>query len=317
MDFYQMEQILTVARTGSISEAARKMCISQPTMSHAVAKAEKELGTKLFERGSYPLELTYAGTQYVEAAREMRRIYRNLQKVCLDASQGCAGDLHLGIPHNRSAQILPRIIREYQELFPNIKLHYSSANAEDMKEQLDRGELDLCILTKVEQDARFCYEDLFVEELVVAAADGLIRPDQLCPGNPRAVKLEALSGLPLIMPARRSGLGKMLELLLEYYHIAPDVRMRVGGNNALYTLAGSGLGAAVLPMDIVEQSVRPEGLKTYSLSENGTGWIVCAIFGRSAVISEPERVLLELIRREFGGMGEGMEVFPRFYRGER
>ena len=48
MDFYQMEQILAVARTGSISEAARQMCVSQPTMSHAVARAEKEFQTKLF-----------------------------------------------------------------------------------------------------------------------------------------------------------------------------------------------------------------------------------------------------------------------------
>lgn len=49
MDFYQMEQILAVARTGSISEAARQMCVSQPTMSHAVARAEKEFQTKLFD----------------------------------------------------------------------------------------------------------------------------------------------------------------------------------------------------------------------------------------------------------------------------
>ena len=196
-----MEQILAVARTGSISEAARQMCVSQPTMSHAVARAEKEFQTKLFDRGSYPLELTYAGKQYVEAAREMRRIYRNLQKVCMDAARGYAGDLYIGIPHNRSAQILPRIIREYRRMFPNIKLHYSSTNAEDMKEQLYRGELDLCILSKVDQDPRFRYEDLFVEELVAAAADGLVRPDQLCGKNASALKIEALSQLPLILPS--------------------------------------------------------------------------------------------------------------------
>ena len=317
MDFYQMEQILAVARTGSISEAARQMCVSQPTMSHAVARAEKEFQTKLFNRGSYPLELTYAGKQYVEAAREMRRIYRNLQKVCMDAARGYAGDLYIGIPHNRSAQILPRIIREYRRMFPNIKLHYSSTNAEDMKEQLYRGELDLCILSKVDQDPRFRYEDLFVEELVAAAADGLVRPDQLCGKNASALKIEALSQLPLILPSERSGLGRMLQILLEYYHIDPDVRMRVGGNNALYTLAGAGVGVAVLPMDTVEQSARPEGLKTYALSAGGIGWMVCAMLGRDAVVSEPERALLELIRREFGGKETEVEVFPGFYEGEK
>ena len=109
----------------------------------------------------------------------------------------------------------------------------------------------------------------------------------------------------------------MLQILLEYYHIDPDVRMRVGGNNALYTLAGAGVGVAVLPMDIVEQSARPEGLKTYALSAGGIGWMVCAMLGRDAVVSEPERALLELIRREFGGKETEVEVFPGFYEGEK
>ena len=80
--------------------------------------------------------------------------------------------------------------------------------------------------------------------------------------------------------------------------------------------AGAGVGVAVLPMDIVEQSARPEGLKTYALSAGGIGWMVCAMLGRDAVVSEPERALLELIRREFGGKRTEVEVFPGFYEGE-
>ena len=80
MDFYQMKQILTIAQTGSISEAAKLLCVSQPAVSHALAKAEQEFHTPLFDRTRYPLKPTYAGEQYIEAARKMLLIYSDLEK---------------------------------------------------------------------------------------------------------------------------------------------------------------------------------------------------------------------------------------------
>ena len=67
MDFYQMEQILAVAKTGR-SPRPPASCVSQPTMSYAVSKAEQEFGVKFFDRSSYPLKLTFAGEQYVRTA---------------------------------------------------------------------------------------------------------------------------------------------------------------------------------------------------------------------------------------------------------
>lgn len=85
MDFHQIEQILMVAECGSISEAAKKLFVSQPTISYTVAKAEQEFGTAFFDRSSYPLKLTYAGKQYIETARQMRLLYHDLKKISVSA----------------------------------------------------------------------------------------------------------------------------------------------------------------------------------------------------------------------------------------
>lgn len=312
MDFYQMEQILAVAKTGSISEAARLMCVSQPTMSYAVSKAEQEFGVKFFDRSSYPLKLTFAGEQYVRTAQEMRQLRRNLEKVCLDVSRQAAGKLHIGIPHNRSAQILPRILREYESLYPNIQLDYYSTSAEALMERLARGELDLCILTKVDQDPRYRYEGLYTEELLAVAAEGVVQTGHLLEGNHQVLRLEALAGLPLLLPNARSGLGKMLDRLFEYHGIVPGSVRRLDANNALYSLAAAGLGVAILPQNVIRQSAYAPHLKIYSLSGRGIGWTVCAIFRREAVISEAENALLALIRREFAASDGQLDLFPPF-----
>lgn len=311
MDFYQIEQILAVARTGSITQAARQMCVSQPTMSCAVARAEEEFGVKLFDRTSYPLTLTYAGEQYVEAARRMKIIHRDLQKVCADASHNAAGILQVGIPNNRSAQILPRITRELQKRFPNIQLQCQSGLSEDLKEQLHQGIFDFLIYTKVEHDLRFRYESLFQEELLAVAATGVIEPRHLLPANHQVLNLASLSELPLLFPQERSGLGKMLRLLTEYHGIVPNITARLGDNNTLFHMAAAGLGVAVLPQNAIQQSAHYPQVKTYALSGHGIGWDVCAMFRRDAVISQVEQTILDLVRQNFV-QEQPLDLFPHF-----
>ena len=138
----------------------------------------------------------------------MRQLRRNLEKVCLDVSRQAAGRLHIGIPHNRSAQILPRILREYESLCPNIQLDYYSTSAEALMERLARGELDLCILTKVDQDPRFRYEGLYTEELFGRGCGGRRANRPSLGGNHQVLRLRRLPGCPLL-PNARSGLGKI------------------------------------------------------------------------------------------------------------
>ena len=71
MDFREMLYITTVADCRSITAAARKLYISQPSLSHIVSKVEQDVGVKLFDRGTSPLTITYAGEKYVETARKI------------------------------------------------------------------------------------------------------------------------------------------------------------------------------------------------------------------------------------------------------
>ena len=71
MNFKQASYIRTIVQEGSISAAARKLYISQPSLSQMVRQAESEYGVQLFDRSVFPLRLTFAGERYLEAANQI------------------------------------------------------------------------------------------------------------------------------------------------------------------------------------------------------------------------------------------------------
>ena len=71
MDFRDLTYILAVADNKSVTEAANKLYISQPSLSYIISKVEEELDVKLFYRKTNPITLTYAGQLYVDTARDI------------------------------------------------------------------------------------------------------------------------------------------------------------------------------------------------------------------------------------------------------
>lgn len=74
----QLECIVTIANNASITEAAKKLFVSQSSLSQSLSNVERELGVSLFTRSSGNLEMTYAGEEFVHAAREILEIKQNI-----------------------------------------------------------------------------------------------------------------------------------------------------------------------------------------------------------------------------------------------
>ena len=96
MDFRELTYITAVADEHSVTEAAKRLYISQPSLSYIISKAEQELGVKLFDRKTNPLTLTYAGEIYVERAREILRIRDNMRRELTDIGHGQKGRINIG-----------------------------------------------------------------------------------------------------------------------------------------------------------------------------------------------------------------------------
>ncbi len=108
MNSRQLQYVTTVAETGSISAAAQKLYISQPSLSQYIQKIEGELGIELFERTS-PLRLTTAGKVYVETAKNILLEQSELEKVIGDIKDYKYGSLTIGTTPYWPAWVLHRL----------------------------------------------------------------------------------------------------------------------------------------------------------------------------------------------------------------
>ena len=102
MDFRELTYITAVAEERSVTEAAKRLYISQPSLSYIISKVEQDLGVRLFDRKTNPLSLTYAGEIYVEHAREILRIRDNMRRELTDIGHGQKGRINIGIPNERA-----------------------------------------------------------------------------------------------------------------------------------------------------------------------------------------------------------------------
>ena len=158
MNIKQAQYIQTIANEGSITAAAKKLYISQPSLSQMVRQVEKELGVTLFDRTSLPLRLTYAGEKYLECAHTMIVATDRLENQLQDIRQENSGHLRLGISVQRGMRILPLAMSKFIARYPNVSLELRETGSVRMEDLLRYGEIDLAFAALESTSARFDYK---------------------------------------------------------------------------------------------------------------------------------------------------------------
>lgn len=157
MNIKQAQYIMTIAQEGSITAAAKKLYISQPSLSQMVHQVERELGVALFDRTSLPLRLTYAGEKYLECAHTWIVANDRLENQLQDIRQENSGHLRVGISVQRGMRILPQAMPVFMKRYPNVSLELRETGSATMEDLLRYGEIDLAFAAIESTSARFDY----------------------------------------------------------------------------------------------------------------------------------------------------------------
>ncbi|MCR5382465.1 MAG: LysR family transcriptional regulator [Lentisphaeria bacterium] len=145
MELRVLKYFLAVAQEGSLTAAARRLRITQPTLSRQLKELEDELGRQLYTRGSHHVSLTADGLLLRKRAEEIMDIVGKT-KTEFESAHEIAGDIHIGGGESEAMSLLAKVIGIFRKKHPNVKFHLFSGNAEDVMERLDRGRLDFGVL---------------------------------------------------------------------------------------------------------------------------------------------------------------------------
>lgn len=144
INFLNLEYFLAAAEELNFTRAAKRLYISQQSLSSHISNLEKEFGVALFNRTA-PLTLTYAGRVLKKRARQLLLLREETYQEIADIKDFTKGQLTIGMSHTRGRKILPRILPVYQERFPGIDLHLKEGNSSELDADLLRGDVDLII----------------------------------------------------------------------------------------------------------------------------------------------------------------------------
>lgn len=146
MDIRLMEYYLAVTREGNISAAAESLHVSQPGLSRQMKELEDELGVTLFERGSRKITLTEEGMILRKRAEEMVHLMQLTEKEITNVKNKISGDIRIGAGESHAFHFLSRAAGELMQSYPDIRLHITSGDTNDLMEQLDNGLLDFALI---------------------------------------------------------------------------------------------------------------------------------------------------------------------------
>ncbi len=161
MKLQQLKYLLAIVDNGlNITAAAEKLYTSQPGVSKQLKLLEEELGLQLFTRKGKSLgSVTAAGHQVIDRARVVMRETENIRRVAAEYFEEDDGTLSIATTHTQARYVLPEVIAEFRQRFPNIRLNLHQGTSEQIADMVSSDAVDFAIATGS--------EDLFSDLLLV------------------------------------------------------------------------------------------------------------------------------------------------------
>lgn len=157
-----------VCKEQSFSKAAQRLYISQPSLSITIRNFENEIGIQLFDRSSFPIQLTDVGVVYMEGVQRILAIEHELEAYIDDITELKSGKLILGAAHLFASYLIPRFIAQFSEKYPQLEIQLKEADMFTLQNLLLKGEVDIIIESGEVDDALFKAVPLYKEQTLLA-----------------------------------------------------------------------------------------------------------------------------------------------------
>ena len=193
MELRVLRYFLTIAREGSITNAANVLHVTQPTLSRQIHDLEEELGQRLFVRGSRNMRLTAEGMILRKRAEEIISMVDKTEAEFHSMSNVVSGDIYIGGGETEAVKLIAQIVCELRTAYPEIHYHLYSGNAEDVTERLDKGLLDFGLLIKPADISKYDYFNIPARDTW-----GVIMRKDIPLAKKETIRKEDLLNVPLI-----------------------------------------------------------------------------------------------------------------------
>jgi DNA-binding transcriptional LysR family regulator len=237
----QLRAFCYAARTGSVSAAAEKIFLSQPTVSLQIQALEREFDTVLFERRGPKIRLTPEGELLYELAQPlvegMDKLHETFSVHCGRVDQGT---LDIAAGEATILYILPEPVRRFVAQYPGIDLRLHNVTGRDGLEMLRADQVDMAVGSMLEVPDDITYRP------VVTYGPALITPADHPLANKKDVTLAEIAEHGLILPPRHLSTWRTVDLMFRQQDLDYKVTLEAGGWEVIKKYVELGLGISIV-----------------------------------------------------------------------
>jgi len=280
----EYEYVMEIAKEGSFSKAAQKLYISQPALSGAIKKIEKELyGISLFDRNVNPVALTPAGQYYLEKTRKIYELSNEMEQHFAELAGIRSGVINIGSSGYFCAYFLPEVIRGYCRLNPKCRINVTETDISGMDAGLRTGQFDITMDVEALDPEMFesvtlGYEYMIMEVPASFAVNEKLKEFQISRESilersfldeaVRAVDLSKVSKEPFLMLKKNQDSYKRSMDICAHAGFEPKVIMYFDQLQTAYNVARSGQSGIIFFRDaLLKYTEKTEKLCYYKIGD--------------------------------------------------
>ena len=279
--FRNKNYVLTILKEGSFSKAAEILYVSQPSLSATIKRIEEKISAPIFDRSTSPVSLTEIGAEYVRRAAEIEAAEKNFEKFVEDNLNLTSGKIRIGGSSFFSAYVIPRMISEFNKIYPKITFELFEDNTKSLIEKIESGKIDLALDNSSEKFENISTVKYMEEILLLAvpntfAINDSLKDFRLTAGEIRedkhlnestSVSLSKFSKEPFILLNPENDTGKRAKLLFGKYRITPKIIFNVEQQLTAYNISSNQLGISFISDNLVKSIKTEKNLFYYRLGD--------------------------------------------------
>lgn len=278
--FVWKKYVYEVYKERSFTKAAQNLYISQPSLSARIKKIEEIIREPLFDRSTTPLQLTEVGKVYIEAAEEITQIEQRVENYINDLAGLKTGNLAVGASTLFAAYVVPSLITQFNQKFPDVHIQLIEGNTAELEEMLGSNALDF-VIDNYHYDSILYNKELYCEENILLAVPKHFAVNeelgmyQLSYKNIKnknylnqkypAVPLGRFADLPFIMLTQGNDTRTRGDRLCRNVGFKPNIVLEFNQQSTAYMASSTQLGATFISDILVSQLPTFENLVYYKL----------------------------------------------------
>ena len=248
MELRQLQYFQMVCQLNSITQAAKKLYVTQPSITNSIKNLEKELSSVLFDRSKKQLFPTAEGKVFLKRVDEILRQVDNAASEMKDYQDLKKGILTIGIPPMIGTFIFPKVLIKFKKLYPNIKLNIIEYGSIETRQMIEKGDLDLGLIIVDSESKLLASLPILNSELFVC----LKKEHPL--SKQSTITFKDIESEPIILLKEGFYIRQKILESFNEYNIQPNIIL---SSNHLETVKGliiSGVGISFLLKEIVEDN---------------------------------------------------------------